>query len=269
MRRPRYAQLVDKAIEAAISAIEIYNKPSFRYREETYSILMLNAWELLLKARILKENKNSLRSIVVLERRINKSGSPSRRPLPKRNRAKNVMTIGIEAAVGIVRNYTKDTIDRYGAENIALLMEIRDNAIHFQNVSRGLRKRVQEIGAAALRNFAFAAKSWFGRDLSSYDFALMPFAFESPTGFIQTVFGDDTKGPSGKLQKLLTDTKQVFPFDPTNPFNVGIEVELRFVRKPVEGAISVRMAAPDDTSAVPVTISEEECASDMLGHTMI
>jgi hypothetical protein len=52
MRKPRYAQLVDKAIEAAISAIEIYNKPGFRYREETFAILMLNAWELLLKARI-------------------------------------------------------------------------------------------------------------------------------------------------------------------------------------------------------------------------
>ena len=41
--------LVKKAV-ATSSAIEVYNKPSFEYREETFSILMINAWELLLKA---------------------------------------------------------------------------------------------------------------------------------------------------------------------------------------------------------------------------
>jgi hypothetical protein len=250
--------LVDKAVEAAVSAIEIYNKPGFRYREESYSILMLNAWELLLKARILKENKNSIRSIQVFERKINKSGLPSKKLLPKRNRSKNEMTIGLSEAIGTVRGYTKDAIDQYCAENLALLLEIRDNAIHFHNASKGLQKRVQEIGSAALRNFANAAKSWFGHDLSIYDFALMPVAFETPTGLIQTVFGDDAKGREGNLLKLLADTEKQYPFDPFKPFNVGVTVELRFVRKSAETAISVKLAAPDDTSAVPITISEDE-----------
>jgi hypothetical protein len=258
MRKPRYTQLVDKAIEAAISAIEIYNKPSFQYREETFAILMLNAWELLLKARILKENKNRMRSIQVFERKINKSGSPSKNLLPKRNRSKNEMTIGLSTSIVTVQAYTNDAIDQYCAENIGLLMEIRDNAVHFQNASKGLRKRVQEIGSAALRNFANASKSWFGCDLSTYDFALMPFAFESPTGVIQTVFGDDPKGPEGRLHKLLADAEKQYPFDPLKPFNVSVTLELRFVRKSVEGAIPVKIAAPDDPSAVPVTISEDE-----------
>jgi hypothetical protein len=257
MRRPRHAYLVDKAIEAVISAIEVYNKPGFRYREETFAILMLNAWELLLKARILKENKNRLRSIEVWERKATKSGVPSKKSAPKKNRAGNVMTISVGAAAATVRAYTKDTIDQYGVENISLLMEIRDNAIHFHNSGRGLRKRIQEVGSAALRNFSYAAKAWFNRDLGSYDFALMPFAFESPAGIIQTVFADDAKGPTAKLQKLLTDTKQAFPFDAAKPFNVGVEVELRFVRKAIDGAIPVRVA-PGDPNAVPVTVSEED-----------
>lgn len=86
------------------------------------------------------------------------------------------MTIGI--AAGIVGQYPRDAIDRYAIENISLLIEIRDNAIHFHNAGRGPRKRVQEIGSAALRNFAYAAKAWFACDLSSYHFALMPFAFD-------------------------------------------------------------------------------------------
>ena len=55
MRRARHTYLVEKATQAAVSAIEVYNKPGFAYREETFAILMLNAWELLLKARILRE----------------------------------------------------------------------------------------------------------------------------------------------------------------------------------------------------------------------
>lgn len=64
---PRYAALVDKSLQACSAAIEIYNKPDFRYREEAFSILMLNAWELLLKARVLNENRSfALRSRAAL-----------------------------------------------------------------------------------------------------------------------------------------------------------------------------------------------------------
>jgi hypothetical protein len=85
VRRPKHSYFIDKATEAVVSAIEVYNKPGFRYREETFSILTLNAWELSLKARILKENKNSLRSIEVWERKPTKSSSPSKKLTPKRN----------------------------------------------------------------------------------------------------------------------------------------------------------------------------------------
>ncbi len=48
-----------------LSAIEVYNKPDFKYREETFAILMLNAWELLLKAKLVSDNANNLRCILL------------------------------------------------------------------------------------------------------------------------------------------------------------------------------------------------------------
>ena len=39
------------AIAATVGAIEIYNKPDFPYRSETFCILAINGWELLLKAK--------------------------------------------------------------------------------------------------------------------------------------------------------------------------------------------------------------------------
>ena len=52
MKPPKHKPFVEKSVGAALSAIEIYNKPDFKYREETFAILMINSWELLLKAKI-------------------------------------------------------------------------------------------------------------------------------------------------------------------------------------------------------------------------
>ncbi|MBI5328290.1 MAG: hypothetical protein HZB80_08405 [Deltaproteobacteria bacterium] len=60
MKTPRHKPFIDKSVSAALSAIEVYNKPDFKYREETFAILMTNYWELLLKAKIIKENKSAM-----------------------------------------------------------------------------------------------------------------------------------------------------------------------------------------------------------------
>lgn len=256
MRRARHSYLVEKATHAAVAAIEVYNKPGFKYREETFAILMLNAWELLLKARILKENKNNPRLIEVWEARPTKSGKPAK-AAPKKNRAGNRMTISVMAAAAIVRGYAKHGIDDHAIANITSLMEIRDNAIHFHNVGRDLHKRIHGVGAASLRNFAFAAKSWFECDLSQYQFALMPVAFETPAGVIQTVFASETKGPAGKLAKLLAEQASKFPFEPANHYSAGIEVELKFVRKPDATGMPMKFS-PNDPNAIAVKLTEED-----------
>jgi hypothetical protein len=167
-----------------------------------------------------------------------------------------VKTISIQRAADLVRQLSSDPLGQLGYENILMLMEIRDNAIHFHHADHGLNKRVQEIGAAALRNFVYAMKTWFDRDLSEYQFALMPFAFIAPTGIVQAILADTHTDAARKVQKLLADKEAAFPFDVTKPYNVGIEVELRFVRGTGTSAISVKLS-PDDPDAVPVSISEE------------
>jgi len=46
-------RLIDKSIESFLMAIELYNKPTIRYRVEGFSMFICNAWELLLKARMI------------------------------------------------------------------------------------------------------------------------------------------------------------------------------------------------------------------------
>ena len=46
--------LIDKSIEAFILGLEVYNKPTIKYRVEGFSFFICNAWELMLKAQIIK-----------------------------------------------------------------------------------------------------------------------------------------------------------------------------------------------------------------------
>ncbi|MEB8101016.1 DUF3644 domain-containing protein [Staphylococcus xylosus] len=51
-------QLVDKSIESFILGLEIYNKPTIKYRIEGFSFFICNAWELMLKAELLNRGEN-------------------------------------------------------------------------------------------------------------------------------------------------------------------------------------------------------------------
>ena len=53
------SKLLSKSQEAFLLAIEIYNKPSIRYRVEGFSFFICNAWELMLKARLIKTRGES------------------------------------------------------------------------------------------------------------------------------------------------------------------------------------------------------------------
>lgn len=52
-------KLVDKSVEAFIMGLEIYNKPTIRYRVEGFSFFICNAWELMLKAYLINKEGES------------------------------------------------------------------------------------------------------------------------------------------------------------------------------------------------------------------
>src|ERR1017187_6505040 len=99
MRPPLHSKFLEKAQAAITSAVEIYNKPSFAYREETFAILALNAWELLLKAKVLKDASNSIASLRVYESRTKKTGAKSTKQYLRYNRAGNPVSISLHACI--------------------------------------------------------------------------------------------------------------------------------------------------------------------------
>jgi len=155
-----YQKLLDNSIQASLACIEIYNKPDFKYREQVFIILNINAWELLLKAKILKDNNDKIESLY-----IKKTDGTY-----KYNRTGNPLTIEILGAIKKV--ILNDNI----INNLTKLVEIRDTIIHFYT-DKDLIYLIYALGVASLRNYQKLMKEWFDRSLLEYNFYILPIGF--------------------------------------------------------------------------------------------
>ena len=246
--KARSQELVEKSVSAMVSAIEVYNKPDFKYREETFSILAINAWELLLKAKWLKDNGNKVRMLYVTEKKLRPNGKPYKHAKVKMTGAGNPLTHSLDYLAK--RMAEKKTLADAAHKNIIALCEIRDSSVHFYNKSGVFAVRLQEVGSASVRNYAKAAQSWFDIDFSQYNFYLMPLAFVNPQ-------------QPGDAIILSKEEKNVATFissleaagDPEADYAVSVNVELKFLKSKADDAIKVQVT--NDPSAPKVQLTEE------------
>ena len=88
-------RIVEKSLNAALAALEIYNKPECSYREENFCILIVNAFELLFKAKIIRDNNEDVKMLYVYYYPKNKTGGNSKKKVIKKNRIGQPFTIDI------------------------------------------------------------------------------------------------------------------------------------------------------------------------------
>jgi hypothetical protein len=168
---PLSTDLAAKSVQAAVAAIEVYNKPNFSYREEAFALLMSNAWELLLKAKWLLDHDDAIDSLYELI----DDGHGGK--TPKTNRSGNPLSHGAGYLAAKLKEDKDSGLEQACHDNFLALVEIRDNAAHFINKDLYLGRRILEIGTASLRNYLCLATEWFQLDLAAYNFFLMPISF--------------------------------------------------------------------------------------------
>lgn len=243
-----YKSLLDKSINSILSAIEIYNKPDFKYREETFAILAINSWELLFKARILKLSNYKMKSIYVLENKRKKNGEKSKITQPKLNRAKNPMTISLADSIFRLRA-KKEKLSLNLTKSLMALIELRDNAIHFHNDSE-IEKEIQELGFACIKNYMELIKIWEPKvNLSSYNFYLMPLAYIDSKIEANAVLTDEVKNYLNYLKKKVSETD-----NQDLNYSVAIGIDISFKKNTTLEGIGMRY----DVNGVPINISEED-----------
>lgn len=243
------SDLAQKSVLAAISAIEIYNKPNFSYREEAFALLMTNAWELLVKAKWVLDHKESQDSLYILID--DNTGGKT----PKLNRSLNPLSAGLPYFTAKLLEDQDSGLERGCHDNILALVEIRDNAAHLLNKDLYLGRRVLEIGTASLRNYLQLATEWFQLDLSVYNFFLMPLSFYH--GFEAAEPATRAAYPV-QVKRLLDylDALEKLDNETEGTQHVTMRIETKFVRAKDSSSLAFRWT--DNPNAPAVVVREED-----------
>lgn len=114
MARPyvSHKKLCDNSRAAMLAAIEVYNKPQTTYREQVVTVLVVNAWELILKAALRKSRKNIFY---------------------KKKRGEDYRSLSLEHCIAEMDQYRlwPETVDGDGVRaNLHILTDYRNKIIH-------------------------------------------------------------------------------------------------------------------------------------------
>lgn len=232
-----------------VAAIELYNKPGFPYRAEAFAVLSVNAWELLLKAKWLANHDNDITSLFVREK-TGRLGKALVRPRVKRTRSGNPLT---HSADFLARKLVESgALDSLAAKNIEALLELRDSVVHFYNRSPLFAQRLQELGAASVKNFVAAAGDWFERSLAEFNFFLMPLSFVSlPDSAEGVVLNPEERKFLAFLERLEPEQS-----DPASRYSVTVNIEVRFTRSKAKDALAVQVT--NDPKAPAIRLTDEQ-----------
>ena len=234
--------LLERAIHAMAAALEIYNKPGIPYRNESFVILAINSWELILKAKWLNLHSNNKRALYVYTNK-------GRRRVIKRTRSKSPFTYDMIYLARQLVN--RNELHSSAFKNLEIMLEFRNSATHFFNSSQEFNTRLYEIGAACVRNFANVVNSWFQRQVTEFNQNVMPLTFMLlPSTTTASLLNSEEEGFLSFLRDIDTSN-----FDPDSPYQVSLNVEVKFVRSKSEDATPVRIST--ESSAVPVILTED------------
>lgn len=242
--KSRSKEMLERSIAAMLAAIEIHNKPDFKYRLESFTILAINAWELLLKAKWLKDNNNNVSSLYV---RIGKSTKHKR---IKRSRSGTPLTFEIMFLVKKLRE--QGELDELASRNIEGLVELRDSVIHFYKPRSVLEQRIHELGAASVLNFVNAIYSWFDFSLEKYSFFLLPISFIPPQEAKAIRLSSNERNFLTYLHSLDASVQT----DTSDGYMVTLKVNVQFERGRTDDAVLTRLS--NDPNALPVRLTYEQ-----------
>jgi hypothetical protein len=183
--RGSHRKLLGNAKAAMMAAIEIYNKPAFQYRDECIVILLLNAWELAMKA-LLSKKKQSIYY-------------PKKRNRPYR-------TLSLQDALTKARTHFPTGLPYSPVtQNIALLQTFRDNAVHFYN-AKDFGIVLYALAQTSIKNFRDFLDSAFNLKLEAeINWQLLPLGIRSPIDIVSYISGKSGAKMTGAVRQFLSE----------------------------------------------------------------
>lgn len=182
-------RLVDNSLAAMLAAVEVYNKPQMTYRDEVTVMLIVNAWELALKATLRQKDRSIF--------------------YPKQ-RGERYRSIGIDDALGRVNASKLWPIEVDGpavTANVKALTEYRDRAIHLYN-AQGLGAVVYPFLQQNVLNYRDFMLAKFKKDLAdSMTWQLLPLGATAPADAVQFMKVDKDATMIAEVEDFINELR--------------------------------------------------------------
>src|SRR6266568_2006788 len=183
--RGSYRHLLKNSTAALLAAVEIYNKPRIEYRDESFVILLLNAWELILKA-LVSKNGGSI--------------------FYRKRRKEPYKTLSWTDAFSKAEGYFPSLIAPLPVRrNLELLSTYRDNAVHFYN-EKGFGSVIYALSQTSIVNYRDLLSESFHVDLAEHiNWSLLPLGISPPVDPIEYIAGRtaSAKQPKPAVRQFL------------------------------------------------------------------
>ena len=214
-------QLINKSAEAFTMAIEIYNKPTLKYRVEGFAFFICNAWELMLKAYLIKT-----------------TGEESIYYPDKEGR-----TISLERCLRKVFSNENDPLRK----NLECIIELRNTCTHF--VTQEYEVIYAPIFQACVFNFVEKMSDFADLDITT----LIPAHFIHLAATTTPFTFSDLKSKYGDIIATRIQTTQQEIEEETSAihnsnFAITIRQDYYLTKKPDVNAVKIRIAKKDETN---------------------
>lgn len=196
-------KMLEKSQEAFLLAIEIYNKPTIKYRLEGFAFFICNAWELLLKSYIIKNN--DMDSIYY-------KNKPDR-------------TIALNDCIKKVFTNEKDPTRK----NLEIIVDLRNTSTHF------IIKEMENI------YLPFLQANTLNYSQKLFDFFNIDITKNIDTSFLSLVTNNANLNDAeilskygneifDKYKKIKTETTNLLENEQNNKLAININLNLRVVK---------------------------------------
>ena len=225
-------RLLEKSIEAYVLALETINRLSIKYRVEAFTYLICNAWELLLKSKIIQDTGERQ---AIYEK--------AKRGQPKR-------THSLRYCLALQFPDENNPVRR----NVEFVSELRDECVHL--VMSTVPKDVLGLFQASVLSYHKYLVEWFGVSLSDrvsvgmmtivYDFA--PDELDLGSAKLVRQLGRDTTRYLSSFAASIRDEAEKLG----HPRDFAIDISYRLVltKNPAEGDITINAGPGGDVLGV-------------------
>lgn len=207
-------RLKNKAIEAFLLAIEIYNKPTIKYRVEGFSLFIVNAWELMLKAFLVKRD-----------------GEQAIYFQDNKNR-----TLSLEGCLKKIFTNEKDPLRL----NLEQIISLRNTNTHF--ITEEYEVVYVPLFQANIINFSEKINDFLGVDITDYvpeNFLSLPVSFHAVNE--EVIRGKYSDVVSARLLESAQKISQLC-FNNGSRFAITVKHEHYITKKPSATTNTVRIA---------------------------